>query len=291
MILWNRLPGVLACGLVFASTFGPVLPGRAAPIKQEAPSQPPNPTDTPQHPVDLLLPMEFAHPATQSTDEGKSRLDAIVKAHGGEAFLNLKEFVLKGKGELTPPNGEVDTKIPVEALTLSFVEPSKTRLDLTTGFGDVVVSVGGDSPWYQLAGKITDVPPSVLALVSNLDPIRLLRHAAQDKLFVRDLSADSAKSLPITDGKPLTGIDITDDKKKVVQIFADKETNRVRALVTMGARGKIYILVSDYHKTADVQLPGALQVIQNKTTFLDFTFDSFEVNKPVDDTLFTRPKT
>jgi len=233
-------------------------------------------------------------PATdEEKAEGKKRLMATIKAHGGDAFLKAKTIEMKGKGEVTPPNQEADTKLPIEALTITFAAPDKTRLELTANFGAIVFGApGGDAkPWLQVLGQTRDAP----AGLSSINPNQALLLAAQNEkdYSVRSLPEEmkDGKEVKTNDGKALTGFAITDKTGAVTRLYAEKESGLLRRLVVFkGADNDIQILLGDYHKTENVQLPGMLKLIRGKTALLDLTFDKFAVNKPVDDSIFGSPK-
>jgi len=74
-------------------------------------------------------------PDPGAATEGKVRLEAAILAHGGEAFLKLKSFVLKGKGDVTPPGA--GSSLPLDTVTLSVAVPGRVRLDVSTPFGPI----------------------------------------------------------------------------------------------------------------------------------------------------------
>src|SRR5581483_5353560 len=76
-------------------------------------------------------------PTEAENAEGRARLAAAIKAHGGDAFLNLKQLALKGKGEMTPPGAPENAKVPLDAATLTAAASGKNRLELKTALGDI----------------------------------------------------------------------------------------------------------------------------------------------------------
>lgn len=246
-----------------------------------------------QDPAKTALDDKLSPATDQEKAEGRKRLLATIKAHGGDAFLKAKSIELHGKGELTPPNQEADTKLPIEALTITFAAPDKTHMELITGFGTVLFGApGGDTKsWLQFGGQTHDAP----AGLSSINPNQALLLAAQNEkdYSVRSLPDEimDGKAIKTKDGKSLTGFAITDKMGATTRLYAEKETGLLRRLVVFkGAENDIQILLGDYHKTENVQLPGMLKVMRGKTALLDLTFDKFAVNKPVDDSIFASPK-
>lgn len=239
--------------------------------------------------LDLLSPTLIAAPSPTSASatpatpeeatEGRARLDATVKAHGGDAFLNARTLVLSGKGEVTPPGqAGAGMALPVDSVTLTAVPPDKSRLELKTPFGDVVFGApgGGAGGWINAMGNVQNAPPGGMV---SVDPADLLRRAIQKGYALR----------PLPEGA-LKGFAITDEKGQVSQVFTDPQTGLVRRVATKTAQGEMVFLVGDYKATDGVQLPSTLQVLQNGAPFLRLTFTRFVLNQPVDDAVFARPK-
>ncbi len=224
-------------------------------------------------------------PTSAEIEAGKALIAATIKAHGGDAFLNLKEYELKGKGELSPPGQDI--KLPVDTATLTFSLPNRSRYDLKTTFGSIVLATGKDgSGWISALGQIQDAPQGA----GNIgDPMDLLRKAASSGYTVRPLP-ESVKVPAETDGKALRGFTVTDPTNHTTRLYTEVDTGLVRRVIVTESKGNVTILLGSYHDTEGVQLPGFLQVTQNGKTFLSLTFDTFAVNKPVNDSLFARPK-
>ncbi len=209
--------------------------------------------------------------------DGKTRLNAAIAALGGDAFLNLKQITLKGDGELTPPG--VDMKLPVASATLIFAAPGRSRFELNTGFGDVVFgSDGTNKAWLSALGNIQDAPPGFG------DPTELLRNAVQMKFEVTllpDLKDDAGAAT-------MLGLALKDANNRTTKIYLDSQTNLPRRI--MAQTGALDVTLGDYHITETVKLPGSLKVTQNGKALVTLKFNSWSINKPVDEKLFERPK-
>lgn len=217
--------------------------------------------------------------------EGKARLLAAVKAHGGDAFLNVKQLVLKGSGQVS--QGGLD--IPVEAVTLTVAEPDRNRTEMKTSFGDIILGSpgGGKGRWISAMGNVQDAPPGGSG---GGDPIGLLRQAMQSNLPLRALpDTDGGKSPLSPDGKTLQGFAVTDKQGRETSVYAEADTHLVRRISSQSPIGATDILLSDYHATEGVQLPGTLRVVQDGKDVVRFTFTGFEINKPIPASLFARP--
>lgn len=212
--------------------------------------------------------------------EGKARLARTIKAHGGDAFLNVKTIVLKGKGELTDPTGQFQGALPIETLTLTLVSPDKVRADITTLLQITLATEGGDKgEWMLLGPKLDNAPAGVS---NTLNPVKLLRDAYTKNYPVSALTKEEGVAEP--------GYLVTMPDGKTARVYADPVTNLASRIVLSAKQGDIVVQMSKYKETKGVQLPGALKVIQGKTTFLDLTFSSFAINDAVDETIFVRPK-
>lgn len=263
-------------------------------------------------------PPQAASTAPAATPEelatGRALLAEIVKAHGGDAFLNLKSLVAKGKGELTPPgSGAAGFKLPAESATLTTVAPDKARVELVTAFGNIALASPGrgKTGWLDagpLAGGVRDLPAEFN--VAFVDPTALVRYVAQNNVPVRPLP-DTENGKPITaagDNKPLRGLSIPASPatgNAALRLYVETDTNLVRriavdtpaapaggaaATTRTAGGGNLAILLGNY-KTVEggLKLPGSVRLVTNGTDALSFTFDTFTVNQPVDDKVFQRP--
>lgn len=211
---------------------------------------------------------------------GKAMLAATVKAHGGEAFLNLKSMVLKGKGELTDPTGQFPGAIPIETLTLTIAMPDKVRADLGAGIPISFGTEGGNSAeWLTVAGA-EQAPPAGLG--SALNPIKLLRDAYAQHYAVRPLPKSGSGSE--------TGYVITTDKAVAVRVYVDPVTNLATRMVLPTKAAQVTVLMGSYQTAQGVKIPATLKVSQGNTTLLDLTFTDIAVNTTIDNTIFARPK-
>lgn len=224
-------------------------------------------------------------PATaEEIAAGRARLDAAIKAHGGEAFLNVTSLKITGKGELSPPGGG-GTKIPLSQIILTTVAPDKSRLDMKSDFGDFAfASMGGEKGgWISAVGNIQTLPPS---RSSSADPNALLIAAAKRRFAVRSL----ASAPPSAEGKKQIGFAVTNDKGIVTEFYIEEGTNLVRQLTSKGRQGESSTFLGGYKAVNGLQMPTTMRTTQNGADFLSMTFDTFEFNKPVEDTLFDKPK-
>ncbi|HLJ56693.1 MAG TPA: hypothetical protein VKT77_16765, partial [Chthonomonadaceae bacterium] len=214
-------------------------------------------------------------PAGQAGD-GKARLAATIAALGGDAFLNIKQIMMKGEGEISPPGQEI--VLPITTATLIFAPPSRSRFELATAAGDVIIGSDGKSPaWLSVLGAIQDGPSGFG------DPTELLRRAATTAYpvtLVPDIKGD--------DGTMLPGFAVSDDQKRSTKVYVDPKSGLPLRLVVQAAG--VEVRLGDYHPTENVKLPGSLKVTQGGKALLTLKFSSWAINKPVDDKLFVRPK-
>ncbi len=211
--------------------------------------------------------------------EGKARLASTIKAHGGDALVNLKSLTFKGKGELTDPTGQLPGPIAIDALTITVSSPDKVRADLAAEFPIAFgTEGGGKAAWLTAAG--VDVPASA-GLNIALNPFGLLRDAYAKNYATR--------SLPKASGGE-SGYAITTPDGMTVRVYTDAATNLASRIAMTVKEGEVVILLGGYKAVQGVQLPGTLKVVQDKTTFLNLTFTSTTVNGPVDDSIFAKPK-
>jgi hypothetical protein len=247
------------------------------PPKAAAPAPKPTPTPAPAKPV---VPETPATP--EELAEGQSRIDALLLAHGGEAFLNLKTFVLKGKGAVN----QGGALIPFDAVTLSVASPDRMRMDVTTPFGEIaqVFPGAGKSGWLEFGGSVQDLP----ATVTLPDPTQILRELITKGKTPRALPETAEKPVG---GKTLQGVSLKGEKG-TARVFLEPDTHLARLIVlTGGPQGTVRLQLGNYQPAVDgVVLPGAFQVVVGGVEMLSLTFDSRQINPPLADTLFVRPK-
>ena len=213
--------------------------------------------------------------------QGRAQLAATIKAHGGDAFLNVKSIVLKGKGELSDPTGQFPGALPIETLTITLVSPDKVRADLASGFPISLGSEGGEGgEWMTLAGAAQKAPAGVS---SALNPVKLLRDAYTKNYPVSALPKDAT-------APDETGYAVTNPEGRIIRVYVDPATNLAVRMVLPAKTGDVIVLLGKYKDTQGVQLPGTLKVIQGKVTYLNLTFTDMTVNTPVDASIFARPK-
>lgn len=227
-------------------------------------------------------------PAASAEDAqaGRALLDAAIKAHGGDAFLAVKSFKATGKGELTPP-GDSGLKVPIDSLVLTTAPGGKTRLDLTTGFGQVIAGVPGTDKtgWLVFGGQVRD-QPGAGGLAGAGDPTALLRDAASGKYPVRTVPTTQKTS----DGKALKALELTLAGNKPTTLFVEDGTNVLRRIDSKQGGGTATILLGGYKNAGNgVQLPGTIVTLVNGQEVLNLTLDTFELNPTVSDSIFAKP--
>jgi hypothetical protein len=221
-------------------------------------------------------PKDVVHVSDPALVEGKTRLDAIIAAHGGEAFLNLKGFSLKGKGEASFPGG--DQSFSFDSLTLSCGLPDRVRLDVSLFFGEISYFLpgGGKKPVFVMAGEAQE-PPFTLPIS---DPTQLLRDAK-----TKNLPARPAPDLKVGD-KTFLGILLPG-----ASIYYDPVRPLARRIMLKNAKKESLTLELDKYKTlGGVSLPGTFVVRQGKDPLLTMTFDKLEIDPKFAEGFFAPPK-
>lgn len=219
-------------------------------------------------------------PTPEQLEAGKALLKKLVEAHGGDAFLNVKQLTMKGEGVFTPPG--LGMKVPVALATLTFASPGRSRYELNSGLGDIIFGTDtGGQAWVSILGKVQDGPSGFG------DPFELIRAAVKNNYPAAPLP-ELKNDAPA--GKPLQGLSITDDKGRSVHVYLDSESSLLRRIGAETAQGAMIVYLDGYKTVENIALPGELKVMQGNNELLSLKFKSFEVNKPVDDKLFQRPK-
>lgn len=211
--------------------------------------------------------------------EGRARLESTIKAHGGDAFVNVRSIVLKGKGEVTDPTGQFPIALPVESLTITLLSPDKVLADLKAAFPIIIGTEGGDKgEWMTLMGQSQAAPAGV---TNALNPAKLLRDA-----YVKQWPV---AALPATDNAKEQGYIISTPDGKDIKVFVDATTHLANRAILPNQQGDVTLKTGNYKIVDGVQLPGTLQVVQKNVTFLDLTFNEIKINVPVDAKIFVKP--
>lgn len=225
-------------------------------------------------------------PSPEAATEGAALLSKAVRAHGGQAFLNLTAVRFVGKGMLSPPGSE-GLQIPLSAVTLVALPPDRSRLDMKSDLGEFAfASMGGDKGgWISAMGNIQTL---TAAQANSAEPLAFLRMAAKQSLATRPLTA--APAAPQGENKKMTGFAVTGKDGRVTDFHIEEETGLVRRIVSQGQQGESVTHLGGYKSVDGVMLPTSMRTLQNGKDFLTLTFDTLEINKPVAETSFDRPK-
>lgn len=253
-------------------------------------------TVIPENRVDLLSPtlqsgsppQPPTSPKTQQEDtQAQSLLNAAWQAHGGDALKSLKTLQMKGNGEFTPPGLATNNPLPISSFTFTFAAPNKMRMDLQTDFGTVSIGVPGQdkTPWFSL-GAPQDAPEVVQQIASTTNLLQLLVNAEAGKLQVQ--SAPDLK----TDAATLPGLSLTSANGSTIKLYLDPNTHLVQRIVAQGTKGgpDLMSIIGDYHTLKGLTLPQKIQVIQGSTKLMELKITSTELNPPVGEAIFMRPK-
>ena len=224
------------------------------------------------HPQDHLMTV----PASPSElAEGKRRLDSVIAAHGGEAFLKLSSVTFTGKGEASLPGAG---EIAFESVKLTYAMPDRVRLDSVSAFGTISqVSPGrGKKPFMVMAGQVQDAPVDFRIP----DPTAILREVVERNLAVR----------PVSD-RQMPGFELPDEAgKPTTTLYFDAEKKLVRRIVLKNKQGELTVSLDAYKTTKGVSLPGKLAVFQGKDPLLSLTFSKAVVNPTLAESFFDPPK-
>jgi zinc protease len=222
----------------------------------------------------------------EAAKAGKALLDATVKAHGGESFLKIKAFSLKGTGRLTTPPEQGGIEISIESATVTSALPGRVRFDLKTGFGDIVVGSPGDGKptWIQLSEQVQEQPDQDQSGAG--DPVVLVLKAVQNNWPV----AAIPETLTTADNKKLKGFTVTNEKGKSARIFVEEDTALVRRVEFPTAMGMQAFELSEYKKLeGDVMMPTKFRQIVNNQELFSLTFTEFNLAPNITDALFQKP--
>lgn len=277
--LWISLTALgLAVGPTLAQRDKPATKPLTPPPGKR-PQDRPLPTGLPPGEI-TVAPLLEKPPTPEELAEGKKRLDGMIAAHGGDAFLKMNALTFSGKGFASLPGaGDID----FDAVKLTYAAPDKARLDVTSIFGEIsqVVPGGAKKSFMVMAGQIQD-PPFDLRIP---DPTSILREAVRRNLAVRAIADtfESEKSilrgvaLPEETGKPST------------RLYYDAETKLVRRIVLKNKQGELTVNLSGYKTTEGIAVPGTLAIFQGKEPLLTLNFTGAKVNPSLANGFFDPP--
>lgn len=285
MTLFNRADAARMAAVASVSLFA--LPTWAQ-TADPKPADPPKPAEVKA--VEPTKPVET--PATpEEMAEGKKRLEATIKAHGGETFQNLKTLKLTGKGDLqAPPGSGADGQtFPVDTFYIYSSAPDKSRMEINTAvFSATFVNYGNNEGGYQeIGGSLTPSKPNE---TSAFDPTQTLRLAIARNYAVRAVEEKGADGKPLAgaDGKPYVSFQITNEKGSKSTVSTN-EAGLVQRIAGRGPQGGESVTTFGEYKTFDgVQLPTKMSVRTQGVELLKITFSAAEINKAIDDKLYAK---
>lgn len=221
-------------------------------------------------------------------------LDDALAAKGGASKLSkLKSFYWSGTAALRQAQGNMSA-----AVTKRYKAPSRLRLDMDIKAAGVklVTVMAGNTGWAQQVTKegkrAIDFPKAEVeagkAQIWRDQDLVLLRHREPRASVVL---VDETK----VDGKPTSAVRVTSpDNKYSVVLLIDKAS---KLLVGMSyqERAPNGQMLRTEERYSDYRKVGGIQIAHKRTTRsaqidLTTTLSKVELNKPIDDKLFIKPR-
>lgn len=240
------------------------------------------PTTAPEAPV---------VPTTAMT--GKTLFAPTMKAHGGDAYLQLRSLTFKGNGTFWQQ--DTGTEIPLTSVTFQCDGADRTRISMDTLAGPIISASpgGGKKGWMQAGGMIQDISeeedsPNPLFLISAVS-----RGTAGYKV---DSLPSTSPEVMSEDGKPTKGFIVTTPQGKVTRIYIEAETGLLCRAETKTPTGTFALSFGSFQRTQGVTLPTWFRFSvksSEETSFIDsmtFRLEQVEINPMLPTSLFQRPR-
>jgi len=227
----------------------------------------------------LVLPMIalVAAANAQSVDE-------IVKknylAHGFDKIKNASSIYIEGKAV------QMGTELP---MILQMKKEGKVKLTMTFNGMDIVTAFDGQKGWMinPMTGSDTptEIPSEQLTDIKKND---LYHSQLVEFLNAGKLKLDGEEDV---DGKPAYKLEATPDSGSPIYFFVDKNSYLLmKTSTTVNAMGQdmtVDTYVKEYSDESGYKFAKVSSTFINGQESGLITFDKFELNKEMDDSIFT----
>ncbi len=223
----------------------------------------------------------------QPRETAEAVLQHAIRAKGGaDRLRGIHTVVMRGTVTVRSPK-------PISAQTTSYIEyPGRFRQDSKFANGDVTQVYADGEAWMRDPSGVHDVTPQErdsLRSSTSRDIVSLLLSAADGRFTIR-LVAPPAGQPGAVDTLQLSG-----ENLPPVELLIDRATGMVtgeRYVVEQpGAIGKVPTeeSYSDYRRVDGVEVAFKTTVRRGEAVILERTITDFQLNPPLDATLFKRP--
>jgi hypothetical protein len=213
-------------------------------------------------------------------------LSRVVAAKGGlDALKKVRTVVAEADTTFHMEQG------PLVSRTTTYVAyPDKFRVEATVAGAKVVQVYNAGTAWVEDPGGVHDAPPGMrddFAASVRRDMMPLLIAAAEGRLRVRQLPDEGA------DGQALRVLELSGDQLLPVKLYVSPANLIVRqAFSATGPDGRVINaeeVFSDYRRIDGLHVPFKADVRRSGRVILSRALVDVALNRPLDDTLFTRP--
>jgi zinc protease len=241
---------------------------------------------SPHYPAYTSSQVNPAAGASQSDAAASALLSRVVAAKGGlDALKKVRTVVAEADTTFHMEQG------PLVSRTTTYVAyPDKFRVEATVAGAKVVQVYNAGTAWVEDPGGVHDAPPGMrddFAASVRRDMMPLLIAAAEGRLRVRQLPDEGA------DGQALRVLELSGDQLLPVKLYVSPANLIVRqAFSATGPDGRAINaeeVFSDYRRIDGLHVPFKADVRRSGRVILSRALVDVALNRPLDDTLFTRP--
>jgi hypothetical protein len=228
----------------------------------------------------------IARPGAE-TREAEALLKRVIDAKGGISALKaVRSVVAEAETVLQLPQG------PVSSSTTTYIRyPDQFRVDARLGDADVIQVYNAGDAWTRDPAGVHDAPAAMrddFAASARRDTIPLLIGADAGRLAVRVLDEEAA------DGRPLRVLEISGGQLDPVKLYLDRDMSIARqSYLAAAGDGRVVRTdeaLSDYRTVGGVRIAFRAQLLRDGRPVLTRNLRRVQINTPVADSLFVRPR-
>lgn len=228
-------------------------------------------------------PADGEQPAEGPTDEerrasGRALILEVIKAHGGDAFIDQASQVAKGTGRLRPMGQATSTDLEYLRVYKRF--PLEDRIEMKMPHGEVIQVFDGTKGWILNAGQLADQTAT----------LKNRRYYGYDVLRRFDDSF-RAKQLDdeVVEDRTYAVVRIKDREGRGTTVYIDPNSHRVFQVVYSLDPREVTERYTEYREIKGVWIPFRIELYQGAAKVLEFYVAGVEVNVELEDGLFSKP--
>ncbi len=235
----------------------------------------------PEPPAQVVIP-----PPTEGTlARGRQILESAASAHGGPALASVRSLRMKARGTLAMTGNQ----FPITVTQVRELPGRSYQLTSIGGMVEIVQVLDGQGGWTKTPQGVVDLSGEELAEAQQ-DQLREPEHFL---VHWREMAWQALDPQEI-DGVRCDVVHGRDAEIKNWILYFDAKSHLLRGMDFSG-RGpqgpaQVSVRYADHRDTGGVRLPFSTNVKLDGQDFMTLNAEQIEMNVPVEEGLFARPK-